>query len=46
MHPNRHGLPNNISFWNLTPHPAIARVVAIIAHHKVMASFYRGRKIS
>ena len=37
MHPNGKSLANDIFLWHLTPDAAVAAVVAVVAHHKVMA---------
>src|SRR5690606_849476 len=43
MHPDGKCLADNILFRNRTPDPAVTAVVAVVAHHEVMARWHDHR---
>ena len=46
MHPNRNRLTDNVALGHLPPHAAVAAIVAIVAHHKIMARFHNDGKVT
>src|SRR6056297_1118972 len=45
VHPHGKRLTDNILFGHLAPYPAIAAVIAVVAHHEIVARSHHHRKI-